>query len=159
MALRPKLVTAAAGIGVMLAPVAMAESEMAPQCHWDAQEQRFIENKDLGRFLKDHELPAWVAPAGTSFVSSFINPGEAPEETGWLVLHHCASGRYIVAVARPRDFERVGDRFHHLIETSVKVTMDDIAVDLAGLGAGVRRGQGDIGTCDCNWMKSVGYLQ
>ncbi len=135
----------AAALGVFaamsLAGAALAQAERGPECGWDVATQRFV----------DGGAPAWVGLGGSpDFAATYIW-GDA---RSWMILHHCPSDRYILIVARNSDADRVQERFNFLLETDTKYTMDQIGADLATLGAGVRRGQGDIGRCDCDVLAS-----
>ncbi len=143
MALYHHIVAAVASAGLLLAAgAAIAENERGPECGWDFAGQRFVQGG----------APAWVSGGGSpEFAATFI--GDDGQD--WLILHHCPSGRYILAAAKEAEADRIGERFEFLLDTDTKYTMDEIGTELAALGAGVRRGQGDIGRCDCDLLASI----
>lgn len=126
---------------------AQHKSEQAPDCYWDSVELRFSESR-VG-------IPAWVSPAGSEFVSM----SAVGDERSWLVLHHCASDHYLMAITRPDKSVQFYEKLDALIRSKEKFTMDEIAGELEKHGASVRRGQNDIGRCDCDAMARMELLK
>lgn len=133
--------------GTMLAGMAAALSPpLPPPCFWDQQSQRFV----------DDGVEAWVFPEQNGFATFIAGPLDGPQHR---VLQHCPTGKYLLIVMSPSQVTRIEERFRFFMDTTVKVTMEEMALDIATMGAGVRRGQGDIGQCGCAHLQQSGQLQ
>ncbi|QHQ34628.1 hypothetical protein [Algicella marina] len=129
-------------VAVGLVPSAALALSPLPPCAWDAEAQAFA----------DEGAGVFVLAEANGFASGAFT---APDGRQWGLLHHCPTDKYLLFVTEEADHDAVWERFRALLETSVPVTMPEIGVDLALLGAGVRRGQGDIGNCDCEHLGLV----
>lgn len=133
--------------GTMLAGMAPALTpQLPPPCFWDQQAQRFA----------DDGLEAWIFPEQNGFATFIAGAIGGPQHR---VLQHCSTGKYLLIVMPPHQVTSIEKRFRFFMDTTVKVTMEEIALDIATMGAGVRRGQGDIGQCGCEYLRQSGELQ
>lgn len=118
------------------------------ECPWNIAEQRFDPASDT---------LASITPGGGGFAVTEI--GDDVTDQYWMVLHHCATDRYILAVAKSGGVLDLQFTFGQLLTSDKQYTMDEAGIELAKTGAGVRRGQGDIGRCDCETLLNEGYLE
>ncbi|MHA3914735.1 hypothetical protein [Halovulum sp. GXIMD14793] len=133
--------------GTMLAGVAPALTpKMPPPCLWDQTAQKFA----------DKGFAASIVSEDNGFASFIAGAIGGPQHR---VLQHCPTGKYLLIVMSPSQVTRIEERFRFFMETTVKVTMEEIALDIVTMGAGVRRGQGDIGQCGCDYLQQSGQSQ